>query len=171
MQVADADVSQKMAQAKLTDAQAENVRQLTPLQVEGSTLDNVNKGLQSSQLKSATVKLDAEITAIAKQNNLTDAQVDNVKQMTAKTLKEIDNLVSQGKLTEAMIKEKRLAIDIIEATAKSKIEADNAKKNLIKATGGLGGNGLGSAGVGFFIEQMKKLFDDDFDTKPFYLKP
>lgn len=154
----EADTAKKESEASVADATTGAVVQDTnqKAQLFGGQMDlqTANVGLTKNQ----SDKVLKEIEAVGAQTNLSNQQTKNLKQDVANKMVEAENLRKQGKLIDAQRAEKEAGNMIINATAQSKIDAENARNKFDAQTSGIGKTNawnLTGSLVGAAIEAIK----------------
>lgn len=98
----------------------------------------VQQGLMTDKMKHDNDKLIQEIENLGVEYRVKEQSIENMKQQVAIGVEQLNNLVKEGKYLEAKAEGERLGVRIIEATMKSKIDAENAVNEFKKSTSGMG---------------------------------
>lgn len=118
----------------------------------------IQQGLTTDKMKHDNNKLLQEIENLGVENRVKEQSIVNMKQQVAIGVETLNNLVKEGKYLEAKAEGERLGVRIIEATMKSKIDAENAVNYFKKSTSGIGAVplwNLPSLLIGGAIETIK----------------
>lgn len=156
MQNIDAQTHASMATAANQQALAEYSRfnlekdkQLLPgvviaqgLTNTGTDLENQNKIKTGNILTANVEKINSEIAQIGANIGRTEQEIKNLQQKFSMGIVEIKNLIKEGEYKDAQIKAIKIGNMVIEATATGKIEAENAKNELIRSTRGMSEKGM-----------------------------
>lgn len=152
----DAQTQSSLASARnqnslsnLSDFTLSKEQQMLPGALQGQGLSNTGTDLGNKNLaKTGNVldlsvnKLNAEIETIGIQQGKTQQEITNLKQAYTAGIIDIQNKIKAGQYQEAQTRALEIGNQIIEATSKSKIDAENAKNELIRDTKGLSEKGM-----------------------------
>lgn len=163
-QSAQATANNQQASADFTQFTQAKEQSLLPGAQEAQKLANTKTGVETQNLTTMGQKLTAEIASIGAQTGKTQQEITNLQQTYQQGMIITQNLIKQGQYQEAQTKGLQIANQIIDATAQSKIQAENAKNQLIRDTKGMSEKGIQNL-PSVLTGQIMKAIEDIGDNR------